>query len=238
MDPAHLNISMNSDSETTAIKTILFDLDGTLLDTAPDLAFALNQVRTENALEPLPFEQIRPVVSHGGIALIRLGFDIETDHPEFEPLRKRLLDIYRENIARETTPFPGMDELLDTIEDRGMNWGVVTNKPTWLTLPLLEQIGYKKRAACIVCGDTLEQRKPHPAPMHYACELAGSTVNECIYIGDAHRDIDAGKQAGMKTLVALFGYIGLDEDVMQWDADGLVEQPQDILKWIDNLQTS
>ncbi len=215
-----------------SLRTVLFDLDGTLADTAPDLAFALNTVLQEQGGAPLPFEAIRPVVSHGGTALIRLGFDIEPGTAAFEPLRLRLLDIYREHLARHTRLFPGIEELLGAIEQRGMNWGVVTNKPAWLTDPLLEQIGLSARAACVVSGDTVAERKPHPAPMLHACRLAGSEAHQCLYVGDAARDIEAGKRAGMKTLVALFGYIGEDEQPASWGADGMIAHPAELLDWI------
>ncbi|MEN8170924.1 MAG: HAD-IA family hydrolase [Pseudomonadota bacterium] len=214
------------------IRTVLFDLDGTLADTAPDLAFALNEVLREQGCEPLSFDKIRPVVSHGGIALIKLGFNIDEGAPQFDALRQRLLTIYREHIVRDTTLFEGMDSLLNTIEAQGLNWGVVTNKPTWLTEPLLEGLSLKDRAATIVSGDTLEQRKPHPAPMLLACEQAGSTAAECLYVGDAERDIEAGRNAGMQTLVALFGYIGNNDRPAQWQADGMVESAAAIEKWL------
>ncbi len=214
------------------LKTVLFDLDGTLADTAPDLAFALNQVLIENGRAPLPFEAIRPVVSHGGIALTRLGFGLEPEHPDFAPLRQRLLEIYRENIARETRLFPGMDELLAHIEENGMNWGVITNKPGWLTEPLLDALGLTSRAACIVSGDSCENRKPHPQPILHGCRLAGSEVRECVYVGDAQRDIEAGRRAGMQTLVALFGYIGEQDQPGQWQADALLDTPQAIITWL------
>ena len=215
------------------IKTVLFDLDGTLADTAPDLAFALNEVLREQGRPTLPFETIRPVVSHGGMALIRLGFDMEPDAPGFEDRRQRLLEIYRDNIARETRLFDGMEAVLDAIEARGLNWGVVTNKPAWLTEPLLERLGVHERAACIVSGDTLDERKPHPAPLLHACELCGSKAPECVYVGDARRDIEAGSRADMHTLVALFGYIGENDDPAAWQADAMVESPAAILDWID-----
>ena len=215
-----------------SLRTVLFDLDGTLADTAPDLAFALNAVLQEQDRAPLPFETIRPVVSHSGTALIRLGFEIEPGTAAFESLRLRLLDIYRDHLAQHTRLFPGIEELLGAIEQRGMNWGVVTNKPAWLTDPLLEQIGLSERAACVVSGDTVAERKPHPAPMLHACQLAGSEAHQCLYIGDAARDIEAGRRAGMKTLVALFGYIGEDEQPDSWGADGMIAHPADLLDWI------
>jgi len=214
------------------LKTVLFDLDGTLADTAPDLADALNTVLGNNGKTPLPFEQIRPVVSHGGIALVRLGFGIEPEHPEFDALRQQLLDIYASGIANKTQLFPGMAELLNSIETAGMNWGVVTNKPAWLTEPLLDALQLTQRAASIVSGDTLPERKPHPSPLLYACEQAGSHSMECVYVGDAERDIVAGHRAGMKTVVALFGYIGKDDKPETWGADALLESPQHIKEWL------
>ena len=214
-------------------RTILFDLDGTLLDTAPDLVDALNTVLAENQHSPLPFEDIRPVVSLGGVALIKLGFNIDSSDPAFTPLRQRLLDVYRENVSRRTQPFPGISKLLDSIEQRGLNWGIVTNKPGWLTEPLLKDLGLFDRAACVVSGDTLEERKPHPAPMLHASELANSRPEHCVYIGDAQRDIEAGNNAGMQTLVALFGYIQKDDDPYSWNASSMIEQPDDLLAWLD-----
>ena len=211
---------------------MLFDLDGTLADTAPDLAAALNAVLEANGKAPLPFESIRPVVSHGGMALIRLGFGLEPTHPDFEPLRQQLLRHYADHIAVHTRLFPGMDEVLEHIEQSGRNWGVVTNKPGWLTEPLMDALELMERAACVVSGDTLTERKPDPAPMLHACELAGSRNTECIYIGDAERDILAGKQAGMKTLIAGFGYIGSEDRPEDWGADALVDSPRQIIDWL------
>ena len=215
------------------IRTVLFDLDGTLLDTAPDLAQALNAVLAENNRATLPYEAIRPVVSHGGIALIELGFELEQSDPAFDPLRQRLLEIYRENISRLTRPFPGITELLEELEKRGLGWGVVTNKPGWLTDPLLKDLDLYDRAVAVVSGDTLDERKPHPAPMLYACELANSEPGQCVYIGDAQRDIEAGINAGMHTLVALFGYLQEQDDPRSWQADGMIETPMELLTWLD-----
>ena len=215
------------------IRTVLFDLDGTLADTAPDLAHALNAVLQEQGRAALPFSSIRPVVSHGGIALIKHGFGIDESHPDFSLLRQRLLEIYRENIARETRLFEGMEELLLQLESRGLNWGVVTNKPEWLTEPLLQQLGIRQRAATVVSGDTLPQSKPHPAPMLLACQQAGSEALQCLYVGDAQRDIEAGRNAGMATLVALFGYLGENDHPEQWQADGMIRHALEILDWLE-----
>lgn len=217
----------------TTIRTVLFDLDGTLADTAPDLAFALNRLLEEQGYEPLPFETIRPVVSHGGIALIRLGFRIGENHPDSGPLRERLLEIYRGNLTRGTRLFPGMAELLETLENSGRQWGVVTNKPAWLTEPLLDELGVARRAAAIVSGDTLAERKPHPAPLLLACRQADCGPEECLYIGDAERDIQAGRNAGMRTLVALFGYLSDGDRPESWGADGLISDPRQIRNWLE-----
>jgi len=214
------------------IRSVLFDLDGTLADTAPDLAFALNRLLEEQGRAPLPFETIRPVVSHGGIALIKLGFRITPEDPGFAPLRERLLEIYRGNLTRGTRLFPGMDELLNTLEESGRRWGVVTNKPSWLTEPLLEELGIAHRAAAVVSGDTLAERKPHPAPLLLACRQAECQPGQCIYVGDAERDIQAGRNAGMTTLVALFGYIGEQDRPESWGADGMVSDPREISSWL------
>jgi phosphoglycolate phosphatase len=215
------------------IRTLLFDLDGTLADTAPDLAFALNEVLVEQGREPLPFEHVRPVVSHGALALVRLGFGIGPDDARFAPLRQRLLEIYRANLTRGTRLFPGMDELLETIEVRGMRWGVVTNKPAFLTEPLLAQLGLLARAAAVVSGDTLPVRKPDPAPMLLACKQAQSQPSRCVYVGDAERDVVAGRNAGMTTLVAAFGYLGEKDRPGDWGADGMIDHPGQVLPWIE-----
>jgi phosphoglycolate phosphatase len=217
---------------------VLFDLDGTLLDTAPDLADALNAVLAENHRPPLAFEEIRGVVSHGAMALIRLGFALEESHPDFQPLRHRLLALYRDTLSRKTRPFPGMGDLLDRLEVLGYNWGVVTNKPGWLTEPLLKDLGLFERAACVVSGVTLETRKPHPAPMLYACEQAGSRPEHCVTVGDAQRDIEAGRNAGMLTVVALFGYLQAHDRPHEWQADGMIRMPRDLLDWLARVNGS
>jgi len=218
------------------IQTVLFDLDGTLLDTAPDLAAALNVVLSEHGREPLPHEAIRPVVSHGGNAIIRCGFRLDAADPAIEPLRQRLLEVYRANLSTLTRPFPGMLEVLDTLEARGLNWGVVTNKPGWLTEPLLDDLGLLRRAASVVCGDTLAQRKPDPAPMLHACTLAGGKPQRCVYVGDAQRDVEAGINAGMYTVVALFGYFRENDRPQDWQADAMISEPAELLAWLVQFQ--
>lgn len=217
------------------IKTVLFDLDGTLADTAPDLAGALNHVLKTHNRDPLPYETIRPYVSHGGVALTTLGFG--KDHPEFDSLYKELLAYYESNIANETILFEGMSGLLLELEANNINWGVVTNKPGWLTEPLLEALNLTSRTASIVSGDTLEQRKPHPAPILHACKEAGSEAQECLYIGDAERDIQAGNAAGMLSVIAMFGYIAESDTPDNWGAHASINHPQEIISIIDSLNS-
>ena len=218
---------------TRPIQTVLFDLDGTLLDTAPDLANALNATLRLNGLPPLPYEQIRPVVSHGGQALIKLGFSLGPGHDDFEPLKKQLLDYYQAHIAEQTSLFPGMSDVLNSIEKLDLNWGVVTNKPAWLTEPLMDALDLTRRASTIVSGDTLNERKPHPAPLLYACKVTGSKPDTCLYVGDAQRDIEAGHNAGMPTLVAMFGYLMEQDKPETWGATALIQQPGEILDWVN-----
>ncbi|MHB8453137.1 MAG: HAD family hydrolase [Acidiferrobacterales bacterium] len=217
----------------TDIRTVLFDLDGTLADTAPDLGLALNALLHEQGLAPLPYERIRPEASHGARALLRLGFGITPEHPRYDALRHRFLELYAAGLCRETRLFPGISELLAALRQRGLNWGIVTNKPAFLTEPLVRELGLAEAAACVVSGDTTANAKPHPEPLLHACARAGSTPSECLYVGDAARDIEAGRVAGMQTLVALFGYIGERDDPNSWGADGLVPSPAGILEWID-----
>lgn len=221
----------------SSLRTVLFDLDGTLADTAPDLAYALNALREEQGRPPLPYEDIRQIVSQGSSALVRLAFGDVTDEAAFAALRQRLLDVYHCHLARSTRLFEGMDDVLRYIDDTGLNWGVVTNKLAFLTEPLMAALGIAARAACIVSGDTTPKCKPHPEPLLYACRLAGSTAAQCVYVGDAERDIRAGRAAGMPTLAATFGYIGADDRPESWGADHLIDHPIDIIRWLESRRT-
>ena len=214
------------------ITTVLFDLDGTFADTAPDLADALNKTLLANQRPALGFEKIRPVVSHGGRALIELGFGITEHHPEFDILRTELLNYYQQDIATHTQLFPGIHDLLVSLGAQAMRWGIVTNKPAWLTEPLIDALSLPNRPCAVVSGDTLKERKPHPAPLLHACGRCYTLPQHTIYIGDAERDIVAGKRAGMLTLAALYGYIGALDEPYLWQADGYVEQASEIQAWI------
>lgn len=219
--------------EPLRIDTVLFDLDGTLLDTAPDMAGALNELLRREDRPPLPYDAIRVRVSNGARALVTLGFGDELPDAEYRRLHAAFLDIYAAGLANGTRTFPGMDRVLADIETCGMRWGVVTNKPDWLTRPLLTALGLLRRTACVVSGDTLAERKPHPAPLHHACRLAGTEPARAAYIGDAERDIIAANAAGMPGFAALFGYIGPDDRPRTWGARALLEQPADLWLHVD-----
>ena len=216
-----------------AVRTVLFDLDGTLVDTAPDLGLSLNEMRRRRGLAPLAQSEYRPQASHGSRGLIKLGFGVDQGHPDFVGLRDEFLALYAECLTRNSPLFPGMDAVLDHIESRRLNWGVVTNKPTRYTEPLLHHLGLLDRAACVVCGDTLAHAKPHPAPMLHACGLAGSKPAQCLYVGDAERDVAAANAAGMPALVALYGYLAQHDRPGEWGALGQIDSPAGLLDWLD-----
>jgi 2-phosphoglycolate phosphatase len=214
------------------IKTVLFDLDGTLLDTAPDLAIALNIVLQQNARKPLPFDVIRPLSSTGTRGLLGLGFQITEEAAEYPQLREQFLNAYHDHITDQTKIFEGIDRVLHHLEKNGMPWGVVTNKPEDLAKQLLKNFQLDKRSSCIIGGDTLDKRKPDPAPLLHACELIGATPNECVYIGDAERDITAAKNANMFSIAALYGYITAEDNPKTWLADHYIDEPTQIISWM------
>lgn len=212
------------------IKAVLFDLDGTLIDTAPDMGGALINLMLEEGLEPLPLDAIRPYVSQGGLVLTRMGFDGKVPEVEIEPLRQRFLQHYRAIVADRSRLFDGYEAILGELEARSMPWGIVTNKPEWLTHPLLEQLDLAQRAGVVIGGDTLEHRKPHPLPLQVAAERLQVDCSDCIYVGDDERDIVAARAAGMKSLVAAYGYIEDGTRIEAWNADGAIDQPGDLLR--------
>jgi phosphoglycolate phosphatase len=215
------------------IKCVLFDLDGTFADTAADLHFALNQVLIRAGRDEISFEKVRPVVSHGSRAMLKVAFDIEPGDPGYGELQQQFLHTYADNIAEFTRPFDGMETLINELETRGIHWGIVTNKPAWLTDALMQKLGLDRRACAIVSGDTTPHSKPHPEPILYACQQTGIDPAQAIYVGDAIRDIEAGRNAGTKTLVALFGYLDENDNPHAWQADGQINHPMEILEWID-----
>ena len=207
------------------VNTILFDLDGTLIDTAPDLAYALNTLLLENGIAGKPYEQIKPLVAFGGKALIKFGFDCDESHPEFINRHQRILQIYTENIDKYSKTFDGIDVLIDVIKDKNMYWGIVTNKPENLTYLLLDKLSLKPDV--VVCGDTLAYNKPHPAPLLYACAQLGISPQHCWFVGDDKNDMLAGKNAQIKTIAVTYGYGKVGQD---WGYDYLIEQPSEILE--------
>ncbi len=211
---------------------VLFDLDGTLLDTAGDMAAALNRTRESEGLEALPFAQIRPLVSHGAPRLIKFAFG-EPEPPRHEALRQRFLGYYREALAVHTRLFDGFERVLERLETAGLRWGIVTNKPGWLTEPLLAEVGLTPRCGCVVAGDTLTERKPHPAPLLHAAGLLGLEPQHCVYLGDAERDVQAARNAGMIPLVAGFGYLADGEDPSAWQPDAIFARPEDLIEWLE-----
>lgn len=220
---------MTAVNQTTRISTVLFDLDGTLIDTAPDMAAALDILCDEEQHARLPYSDVRPIVSNGSVALVKLAFGHDVDEQTLERLKARYLEIYQNHLAVHSQLFDEMDTLLKKLENKNIKWGVVTNKPGWLTEPLMESLGLHQRAACIVSADSTENRKPHPEPMYYACRLTGAQPDECIYVGDAKRDIEAGHNAGMKTIVAEYGYIPDSEKTEDWQANYSIQSPSQIL---------
>ena len=213
------------------LRAVLFDLDGTLLDTAPDMVGALNALRQEELLAPMPYDAVRSAVSHGAARVVKAGF------PDANPetalrLQKRFLDIYRGALSRETRLFPGMSEVLDALASSRIKCGIVTNKAAWLTEPLLLELGLRARFACVVSGDTVAERKPHPLPLLHAAALAEVAPSDCVYVGDDERDVRAAHAAAMPALVANYGYLRDDEDSTLWNGDGYLQRPLDLLDWL------
>ena len=215
----------------TDVDAILFDLDGTLLDTAPDMVGALNRLLGEKGRESLEFSVARAFVSHGAVRLVRLGF-ADASAELFERLRQRFLAIYADHLADATRLFVGIEEVLVALEASGKPWGVVTNKPGWLTTPLLRALDLDSRAACVVSGDTVGERKPHPLPLLHAAAQIGVATQRCVYVGDAERDIQAGRAARMTTVAAAYGYVGADEDLSLWSPHAVISDPRELLGWL------
>ncbi len=217
------------------IKTILFDLDGTLLDTAADFTRVLNAMLAKAGRAEVPYQLVRNQVSNGARAVVELGFGISPEDSSFPPLLERFLDNYAANLADETSLFPGMDQVLTQIEQRGQSWGIVTNKPSRFTDPLLAQIGLAERCAVAICPDHVTHRKPHPEPILLACQQLGCAPDEGVYIGDHLRDIESGRSAGMMTIACRYGYISEDDDLASWQANHIVENTTELALLLASL---
>jgi 2-phosphoglycolate phosphatase len=216
------------------VRCVLFDLDGTLVDTAPDLGHAANYVRAMLDLAPLPLAEYRPVASAGARGLLGKALGITPEHADFDAHRRIFLDRYRAHLADDSRTFDGVDAMLAAIESSGRRWGVMTNKPAWLTGPLLEALGLDRRAACAVSADEVPRAKPAPDGLLRAAELAGVAAADCVYVGDDLRDIDAARAAGMFSIAAAWGYIG-GTPLERWAADLIVDTPAQLQRWLADL---
>ncbi|HVS26346.1 MAG TPA: HAD-IA family hydrolase [Burkholderiales bacterium] len=214
------------------IHAVLFDLDGTLADTAPDLGFALNHQRKMHGLPALPLPTIRPYVSQGGRGLMKIGFNLAPEDENYVAMREEFLNFYEERLCHDTRLFPGISELLATLQKRSLPWGVVTNKIERFTLPLMQKLKLDRRAACIISGDTCANFKPHPEPLLQASREIGVPAANCVYIGDDERDVAAAHAAGMRAMVAQYGYLGNGAHPETWGADTLINHPQDVLHYL------
>ncbi len=213
-------------------RAVLFDLDGTFADTAPDMARALNHVRALNGLPDLPQTDIRPYVSGGARGMLGVGFGIAPEEPRFDTLRDAFLDFYEQHVCVESVIFPGMMQLVAELERRAILWGIVTNKAARFTLPLVRQLNIDQRAACIVCGDSVARAKPHPDSLLHAMTLLGMPPHTGLYVGDDERDIQAATAAGMRSVAVQYGYLGVTSHPRDWGADGVVETPGEVLRYL------
>jgi phosphoglycolate phosphatase len=212
---------------------ILFDLDGTLVDTAPDLGYALNLQREHHGLAHLPMDAIRPFASHGSKGLLNIGFDLTPDDETFEAMRVEYLDLYDQVFTRSPVLFDGVAELLAGLQKLDIRWGVVTNKPRRFAAPLIESMHLSNSMVCLVCGDDAPLPKPAPDTLFMACEQSLVKPEHCLYVGDAERDIKAGNAAGMKTVVALWGYLDVTDRPMNWGANFAINYPSELIALMD-----
>jgi phosphoglycolate phosphatase len=210
------------------LKAVVFDLDGTLLDTAPEFVAVVQQLRREHQLQPLDPQLIHAHVSDGARAMVSLALDMPPGHEAFESKRLRFLDIYQAGLGTATRPYPGIVELLTRLQAAGIGWGISTNKPSYLTLPLIDSLALKPAPASIVCPDHVSQAKPHPEPLLLSCRQLQCDPNQAIYIGDHLRDIEAGRAAGMYTIAAAYGYIHQAEDPDNWGADAIARSGEEL----------
>jgi len=212
------------------LSCVLFDLDGTLVDTAPDLIACLNTALTQHGFDKVASDFVKPFISYGAATMINKS--VSTDEITQNKILETMLALYQDNIAEHSEFFPGISETLQTIESLGLKWGIVTNKRERFTKPLIDAFKLNHRASCVISGDTTANSKPHPEPMLTACKQAKVKPEECVYIGDALHDIQAGKNSKMKTLAAIYGYLKPDDIPSNWEADALIESPEQLTSWI------
>ncbi|MCA3132378.1 MAG: HAD family hydrolase [Betaproteobacteria bacterium] len=218
------------------IRAVLFDLDGTLADTAPDLGGALNRMRARRGLGPMPIEVLRTHASSGARGMIGAGLGVTPADPAFPGLRDEFLDEYESELMRDSVLFPGVPELLDGLESAGYAWGVVTNKVERFTVPLVKLLGLSPRSPCIVAGDTTPHPKPHPAPLIEAARRLAAECETCVYVGDDLRDVQAARAARMGAVVAGYGYLGEGEPPERWGADHLIAHPEALLELLAGMR--
>lgn len=234
--PTSLPDHENAAASIRLCHAVLFDLDGTLADTAPDLVAAVNKMRADRRLDMLPLEQLRPLASAGARGLIGGAFEIGPEHHDYASMREEFLANYEADLCIESTLFPGIGELLDELDAREVRWGIVTNKVARLTMPLVEQLGLAARASCVVAGDTTPHAKPHPAPLLHAANELTIRPKQIVYIGDDLRDVQAGFAAGMMTVAAAYGYCGTDLPPALWHAQHIVDSPMQLRQLLAGLR--
>jgi 2-phosphoglycolate phosphatase len=213
-------------------EAVLFDLDGTLIDSAPDLAGAANDLRAEHGLPPLPFAALRPMVGAGARGMVGAALGVKPGDPTFEALRDAFLARYAQVLLERTRVFDGVQPVLQVLDSVGVRWGIVTNKAARFTEPIVDGLALRTRATALVCGDTTAHSKPHPAPLLEAARQLSLQASSCVYVGDDLRDVVAGRAAGMATLIAQWGYLGDGPPVQEWGADAILATPMDLLKWL------
>ncbi len=218
-------------SEVAArIKALLFDLDGTLIDSAPDLAGAANDMRVARGLPELPLAHFRPMVGSGARGMLQRALEMDPQHAQFAAAREEFLDRYEGRMMRDTCVFPDMVPVLQALQERDLPWAIVTNKATRFSEPLVRALGLHLRARTLVCGDTTPHAKPHPAPLLEAAQRLGVAPSDCVYVGDDLRDVQAGRAAGMATVAVAWGYLGLGELIEDWEADHVIQWPHQLLQ--------
>jgi 2-phosphoglycolate phosphatase len=209
---------------------VLFDLDGTLVDSAPDLAGAGNEMRVHRGLPALPLQRFRPMAGSGARGMLDIAIQVTPQDAAYEALRDEFLDRYEQRLTRDSHVFAGMVEVLAALDARSLRWGIVTNKIARFTTPVLRGLGLDTRAAVVISGDSTPHAKPHPAPLLEAARRLGVPAASCLYVGDDLRDVQAGRAAGMRTLAAAWGYLGRGDPIAAWQADKIIERPHELLQ--------